>query len=155
MRGGAGCEIRSTERSVGSRGREDVSAELLTAYDALSWDPALEDQEALPHLLALCSSVALDRVDPVVAIRGSVDLLDRVPKAVRRIAATDRLHDAWGRASYLMLDEAVRAPWGPLLLGVNDRNHERHSSVERELVRQACEEIVAAADRAMSLTTGR
>jgi hypothetical protein len=143
------CEVFSIDAAMTlCQGGEGVREQLVTTYDSLSWDPAVGDHEALPQLLALCNNVALDRVDPVVAIRALLDLLERVSKSVRRIDARSRLRQAWTRTGYLMLDAEVRRPWGELLLAVNDRNHERHSSEERELVRQACEEIAAAAERA-------
>jgi hypothetical protein len=144
------CDVRTIDTAMRiAMASDEFREKLRITYDALSWDPALDDRRALPELVELCREVVDDRVDPVVAIRRLVDLVDRAPKHVRRTAATARLHQAWGRTSYLLLG-AARAPFGPLLLAHNDRNHERHAAEERPLVRQACAEILEAVGRTSS-----
>lgn len=142
----ADCDVRSIDSVTRGWKAKDFVQRLLATYDAISWDPALEDQRALPELVELCRAVGANGVDPVVAIRQFVDLLDRVPKHIRRIAATDQLHAAWSRTHYLLLGED-RSRFGPLLLAQNDRNHERHANEESALVRQAADEILAVIDR--------
>ena len=145
----ADCDVLTIDAALRlARGTEEVRDQLLATYDAISWDPASEDPSALRELSELCRDVQANRVDPVVAIRRFVGLLDRVPKLVRRIAATEQLHKAWTRTQYLRLGEA-RAAFGPLLLAQNDQNHERHSNEERGLVRQAADEILAAIELAL------
>lgn len=115
---------------------------MLTKYDATSWDPAEESPQALLELVEVCHGALAEHLDPIVAIRRLVDLLDLVPKSVRRIAATQRLHEAWTRTQYLLLG-AARDQFGPLLLTQNDANHQRHADEERVLVHQSCSEIIA------------
>jgi hypothetical protein len=104
------------------------------------------EPDALPELSRVCEQVLSDQIDPVVAVRLLVDLIEHAPKGVRRIGATDRLHKAWSRTHYLLFGKA-RDQFGPLLLEVNDRNHARHSAEERALVRDACREILQAVGR--------
>ena len=139
---GIDAALRLARLAPADRGR------MLDAYDEYSWDPASEAPGALSELAQVCDAVAADAIDPVVAIRALVDVLDRVPKPVRRCAATDRLHEAWTRTQYLLLG-AARAGWGPLLLEQNDRNHEQLARQEAPLVRAACDELGRAIDLAM------
>ena len=140
----AECEVLTIDAALRlAQATDDVRRQLLSTYDAASWDPALEDPTAVPELVRLCADVQAGRMDPVVAIRRFVELLDRVPKPIRRIAATEQLHAAWSRTQYLLLGED-RARFGPLLLAQNDWNHERHSNEERALVRHAADDLLAA-----------
>ena len=91
---------------------------------------------------------AIDDNGPIFDTATNVPIEFSVKTRRNQAAVNTRLRQAWTRTGYLMLDAEVRRPWGELLLAVNDRNHERHSSEERELVRQACEELIAAAERA-------
>ncbi len=136
----ADCDVLTIDAAMRSaRASDDARQKLGLNYDELSWDPALEDRQALTTLVELCREVVTDQVDPVVAIRRFVDVLDRTPKPVRRIRATGQLHQAWSRTQYILLD-ADRAPFGPLLLAQNDSNHQRHSDEERQLVRLAAQD---------------
>jgi len=145
----AECDVRSIDSAMRlARVPDDARAQMMATYDAISWDPALGNDSAVPELVGACRAVLADQIDPVVAIRQIVDLLYVAPKQIRRTSATARLHKAWGRTAYLLLGPD-RAPFGPLLLAQNDSNHARHSVEERPMLRHAADEILSAIARAV------
>jgi hypothetical protein len=123
-----------------------TAGRLLASYDAFSWDPASEAGDVQTPVLQLCNEMIAGRGDPIVAIRSLVDMLELLPKEVRRIDATARIHQAWSRTQYLLLGDA-REEFGSLLLEQNDRNHQRHADEERALVHEACVDIKRALEQ--------
>jgi hypothetical protein len=144
------CDVLSIDAAIRlarlARVLDELLAQMMATYDALSWDPALENESPVRDLADACRAVLADRIDPIVAIRRIVDLLRIAPKQIRRTSATAQLHKASGRTGYLLLG-ADRARFGPLLLAQNDRNHERHSLEEGPMVRRAAEEILSAIEQ--------
>jgi hypothetical protein len=148
------CDVMSIDAAIRlarqARVHDDLLDQMMTTYDGLSWDPAAGNESAVPELAAVCRAVLADRIDPVVAIRKIVDVMDAAPKQIRRIPATARLHAAWGRTGYLVVGserEEFGRRYGLGLLAQNDRNHERHAGEERPVVRSAAEEIASAIER--------
>jgi hypothetical protein len=148
------CDVMSIDAAIRlarqARVYEETLDQMMTTYDGLSWDPAARNESVVPELAAVCRAVLDDRIDPVVAIRKIVDLMDVAPKQLRRIPTTARLHAAWGRTGYLVLGserEEFGRKYGLGLLAQNDRNHERHAKEETSVVRSAAEEIAAAIER--------
>lgn len=135
------CKLLSIDAALRLAKLEPAAAtRFLATYDTLSWDPASEATDERARVVALCDGMLEDRVDPIVVIRALVELVEYLPKEVRRIDATARLHKAWTRTHYLLLGEA-RQKWGTGLLEQNDRNHKQHADEERALVRDACVEL--------------